>query len=142
MSDWLNRIPYFKSILLFVIILLFSGCSGGCWKEIEVRTVADTSEITEPIYNVTRSDLSNIYWIINDLDKIINSENKSDVVRQISDEEYTSLRQTFEELGILTNSSTNGAGASINSGYSYLFTVLIDFEQNIFSIAVVNWCGA
>lgn len=122
---------------------MLSGCYVGvCWYEIEIRSVSDTSTITEPIYKMSRSDLSNVSWIISDLETIINSENISEIEKDISDEAYSTLRQTFVELGILTNSSTNGAGASIKGGYSYLINVIINFEQNNFSIVVAHACSA
>ena len=128
--------------LSLILVVLFTGCIGGCFKEITLHAEYDISTISQPIHNVTRSDLSAIPWFISELDKFPSDETNYSVWI-ITEENYTALRSVFIDLGIITNSSLSvGTGSALQSSYNYLMDIYLRFEALIIQVTVVNWCGS
>lgn len=140
--------PIFKSIGLLACVILLSGCmiGGPCWKELTLQKIIDITNIESPIHNATRSDLTNIPWLIFEFAKFL--ENKSSYYKEyLSDENFTVMYQTFVNLGFITNTTNassigGGEGAKVTSGYWNVLFIYIRFEQMVLSLDVTEWCGA
>ncbi|MHA1940413.1 MAG: hypothetical protein ACXAB2_02850 [Candidatus Hodarchaeales archaeon] len=128
-------------ILLFTIFAL-SGCTGGCWKEIEIRKVFDQTTVTGTIHNITRTDLVEISWLITEFDSLV-ANVTSAKKWTISDENYTLMRNVFISIGVIKNSTaSSGKGSGIDSSYNYLMFIYLRFEGIVVKLEVVNWCGS
>ncbi len=132
-----------KSIgILLLTIYALSGCTGGCWKEIEIGKVFDHTTITSTIHNITRTDIVQIPWLITELDNLVNNITSSKTW-DISDENYSLLRDVFISLDIIRNSTANsGKGSEVESSYNYLMRLYLRFELVLVKLAVVLWCGS
>ena len=132
-----------KSIgVLLLTIFALSGCTGGCWKEIEIRKVFDPTTVTNTIHNITRTDIVQISWLITELDNLVNNIT-SLKTWYISDENYSLLREVFISLDIIRNSTANsGKGSAVESSYNVLMMVYLRFELVLVEITVTNWCGS
>ena len=132
-----------KSIgIILLTICALSGCTGGCWKEIDIYKVSDPTTITNTIHNITRTDITQLPWLITELDNLVNNITSSKTW-DISDDNYTALRDVFISLNIIRNSTANsGKGSAVESSYNYLMRLYLRFELVIVELTVVNWCGS
>jgi hypothetical protein len=127
---------------LFIILFMLSGCTGGCWKEITIRTRFDPSEIIGTIHNVTRTDFSDTPWFSAELDRFASNITNFSTF-DISNENYSALRTVFINLGIVINTtSVVGSGSEPESSYTNLLQTFLRYETIILEIRVVNWCGS
>jgi hypothetical protein len=122
--------------LAFLIAL--SGCTtGSVGYSIEIELITDPL-ISDPVFNVTRADLSNISWIIMDFEQLINNETQY-ITRRISYETHSVVLQTFDELGLImsncSQSFLGGSGAEVQGGWVKR-CLYLDFEKKIYSIVL------
>ena len=133
--------PLAKVIIVLGILIVLSGCTGSVGYSIKIKLVNDQM-ISDTVFNVTRADLSNIAWIINDFKELISNETIYSIDRSISQEEHSVILQTLEGLETaMTNSSQVGSGAAVQGGWDRR-SFYLQFENNNFSVVLNTISGA